>query len=49
MEESLRNYLAEERVRRLQQPESFNLPVITEARPRPGVNLDDTSELLEIP
>ena len=44
--ESLRRYLADERLR---PPPPLDLPVVQDARPVSGVNLDDTSELLEIP
>jgi hypothetical protein len=44
--DSLRRYLAEENLRA---PPSRDLPVIRDARPVDGVDLDDTSVLWEIP
>ena len=45
--ESLRMYLAQEKQKRTRVSVS-PLPVIEDARPCPGVNLDDTSALLEL-
>ena len=46
VEESLRSYLSEQRMRRREVPE--DLPVLRDAAPLPGVDLDDTSRLWEI-
>jgi hypothetical protein len=48
VEESLRAFLASERARP-PAAKDLAIPVNREARPVPGVTLDDTSELLEIP
>lgn len=45
-EESLRAYLAEQRETRRQEPSP--LPVLEQARPARGLDLDDTSRLWEI-
>ena len=45
-EESVRAYLAEQRGRSREEPAP--LPVLTEARPVAGLDLDDTSRLWEI-
>ncbi len=45
LEESLRAYLGEERLRRREEPAP--LPILTEPSPLPGVDLDDTSRLWE--
>lgn len=46
LEESLRAYLGEERLRGREEPPP--LPVLTEPAPVPGVDLDDTSRLWEM-
>lgn len=46
LEESLRAYLGEERLRQRKEPAP--LPVLTEPSPLPGVDLDDTSRLWEL-
>lgn len=43
IEDSLRSYLSEQRVRRTDVPEA--LPVLRDPVPLPGVDLDDTSRL----
>jgi hypothetical protein len=48
MEESLRRYLAEDRAERRNMPALRPLPVIEGARPVVGVDLDDTSALMEL-
>lgn len=48
LEESLRRYLAEERAGRRRARIAKPLPVIEGARPVKGVDLDDTSALLEL-
>ncbi len=46
-EESLRLYLAEQRIRKVE-PSGWTLPVCDAGKPVRGVNLHDTSELLEL-
>lgn len=46
LEESLRAYLSEQRLRTREEPPS--LPVLTGPRPVAGVDLDDTSHLWEL-
>ncbi|MGH9381086.1 MAG: DUF6364 family protein [Thermoanaerobaculia bacterium] len=46
VEESLRSYLSEQRMRRTEVPES--LPVLRNPAPLPGVDLNDTSRLWEL-
>lgn len=46
LEESLRAYLSEERLRLQEEPAP--LPVLTEPAPAAGVDLDDTSRLWEM-
>lgn len=46
LEESLRAYLSEQRLRRHEEPAP--LPVLTQPAPMPGVDLDDTSKLWEL-
>jgi hypothetical protein len=46
LEESLRVYLSEQRLRSREEPAP--LPVLTEPRPVPGIDLDDTSKLWEM-
>lgn len=46
LEESLRAYLAVERLRTRGKPEP--LPVLSDPAPVPGIDLDDTSRLWEI-
>ncbi len=48
LEESLRLYLAEERARAQSARRPRSLPIIRDAVPQPGVDLDDTSTLLEV-
>lgn len=47
VEDSLRRYLAAAREERAGRPVDWRLPVIDAGPPVPGVDLDDTSELLE--
>ena len=47
VEESLRRYLAEARSAVDEPPPVWELPTIDAGPPLPGVDLDDTSELLE--
>lgn len=46
LEESLRAYLGEQRLRRREEPPA--LPLLTEPVPVAGVDLDDTSRLWEL-
>ena len=46
LEESLRTYLSEERLRRSEEPAP--LPILTEPAPLARVDLDDTSRLWEL-
>jgi hypothetical protein len=46
LEESLRSYLSEQRLRIKQEPTP--LPVLTDPAPLPGLDLDDTSRLWEM-
>lgn len=46
LEESLRAYLVDQRLRSREEPP--RLPVLTEPAPVPGVDLDDTSRLWEM-
>ncbi len=48
LEESLRRFLAEERNRAVDREELSPLPVIRQAVPVAGVDLDDTSSLWEL-
>ena len=48
LEESLRAYLVEERARAREPESTSELPVIRDVRPIPGIELDDTSALLDI-
>jgi hypothetical protein len=48
LEESLRRYIAEERSRAMNREAPSPLPVVREARPVAGVDLDDTSSLWEL-
>ena len=48
LEESLRRYLADERAGRRKAQIKKPLPVIEGARPVKGIDLDDTSTLLEL-
>ncbi len=47
LEESLRAYIAEERAHPREAAAPLGLPVVRGVRPVRGVDLDDTSELLE--
>ena len=46
VEESVRSYLSEQRMRRAEVPGS--LPLLRDPAPRPGIDLDDTSRLWEL-
>ena len=48
LEDSLRTYLAEERARGLRERRPLALPVLRQPRPNKGVDLDDSSALLEL-
>jgi hypothetical protein len=48
LEESLRAYLAEERTRAPESDSTSPLPVIRNVRPVRGIDLDDTSALLDV-
>jgi hypothetical protein len=48
LEESLRAYLAQERVREVEAVPIPTLPVVAGARPVRGIDLDDTSALLDL-
>ena len=47
LEDSLRLYLAEQRAKKAE-PATWQLPVSDAGAPRAGVDLNDTSELLEL-
>jgi hypothetical protein len=46
LEESLRSYLSDQRLRRRERPAP--LPVLPDPAPVAGINLDDTSRLWEV-